>query len=185
MKDMDEYMRAADKALLGTQNAGQALQNLESALPGVDSLIAQACFALSQNKYREGDLDAAEALTRRAMNIWDTMHGPDHIGLSTCFNNLGRIYEERGLMAEGIGFHRKALKMRRRILGEHEETAFSMGNLGTALAMDNQWEEAAMLLEECVACYAKVGTVEEFKVEGYKKNLEICRKMLKSIPEMK
>ena len=152
----------------------EALKTLEAALPEDAPLIAEACFLLSQAEYQLNDLTTAEALTRRAMTIWEKVHGPEWFGISTCLNNLGRIYEERGLPAEGINFHRQALALRLKLLGDHEETAFSLGNLGTALAANKQWQEAAQVLEECLACYAKAGTKDGFKVEGYRRNLEIC-----------
>ncbi len=159
-----------------------ALEELEAILPEDAPLIAEACFMLSQAEYRLNDLDAAEFLTRRAMRIWQKLHGPEWFGISTCLNNLGRIYEERGLAAKGIALHRQALAMRKKLLGEHEETAFSLGNLGTALAADGQWQEAERILDECLACYARVGTKEAFKVEGYRLNLDLCRKALADKP---
>ena len=99
------------------------------------------------------------------------------MNVSTCLNNLGRIYEERGLLEEGIGFHRRSLTIRRETLGEHPETAFSLGNLGTALASAGQWAEAAEVLEECVACYSRQG-IDTPQVDGYRRNLEICRMAL-------
>ena len=156
----------------------EALKILEAALPEDAPLIAEACFLLSQAEYQLNNLATAEILTRRAMAIWEKVHGQEWFGISTCLNNLGRIYEERGLLASGINFHRQALALRRKLLGDHEETAFSLGNLGTALAANMQWQEAVEVLEECLACYAKTGTKDGFKVEGYRRNLEVCRKAL-------
>ena len=154
------------------------LDALDGLLPDDDPFVAEACFLLSQAEYELSHLDATEALTRRAMAMWEKIHGPEDVGISTCLNNLGRIYEERDMLGKGIEFHQRALNMRRKLLGEHEETAFSMGNLGTALAMNSQWEEAARTLEECVTCYARMGIHDGPKVEGYKQNLEICRRAL-------
>ncbi len=54
--------------------------------------------------------------------------------MGTCLNNLGRLYEECGQLDRGIALHRKAVALRQDVLGDHEDTAFSLGNLGVALA---------------------------------------------------
>lgn len=173
-----QALLARGDVVAGGLLAHDALDAMDAPLPDDDPFIAEACFMVSQAEYELNRLDAAEALTRQAMAIWGNIEGPESVSVSTCLNNLGRIYEEREMLDQGIAFHQQALTMRRNLLGEHEETAFSMGNLGTALAMNNQWEEAAKMLEECVACYARVGITDGVKVEGYKQNLEICRKAL-------
>ncbi|MEG6503555.1 DUF4125 family protein, partial [Desulfovibrio sp. 1214_IL3152] len=92
--------------------------------------------------------------------------------------NLGRLYEERGLLAAGIDWHRQAVSLRRKVCGEHEDTAFSLGNLGVALASDGQWSEAARTLEEAVACYDRLGKGRSVEAESYRKNLDLCRRAL-------
>ena len=59
--------------------------------------------------------------------------------------------------AEGIALHRQAVALRTRLLGDHEDTAFSLGNLGVALASGGEWQEAAATLEQAVAMYEKLG----------------------------
>ena len=73
---------------------------------------------------------------------------------------------------------RAALAIRRKVLGDHPETAFSMGNLGTALAAAGHWQEAADMLEEAIACYARCGRTEGRDIDGYRYNLNICKKAL-------
>ena len=94
--------------------------------------------------------------------------------LGVCLNNLGRICEERGQLAEGIALHRQAVALRRELRGEHEETAFSLGNLGVALASAGQWDEAAATLQDSVSMYDRLGLGMGAEAQGYKKNLEIC-----------
>lgn len=156
----------------------EALKILNETLPAEDPLLAEGSFLLSQAEYQLGNLDGAETLTKRALSLWGQRYGHESVCVSTCLNNLGRIHEERGQLEQGISCHREALRIRRRILGEHEETAFSMGNLGTALAANGQWKEAAQFLEDCLECYAKVGLTDGFKVKGYRRNLEVCRRAL-------
>lgn len=143
--------------------------------------LAEALLHLSAAYYRQRRLDEAEARLERARAIWEGQN-PTPPELGTCYNNLGRIQEERGHMAEGIALHRKALALRRNVLGGcHEDSAFSMGNLGVALATDGQWAEAADTLEAAVACYARLGRSDSPEALGYKRNLAVCRRALEAL----
>ena len=53
-----------------------------------------------------------------------------------------------------------------------------MGNLGTALASAGRWREAADMLEQAIACYARCGHTGGNDIEGYRRNLEVCRSAL-------
>ena len=70
---------------------------------------------------------------------------------------------------------------RKELLGDHTETAFSLGNLGVALATAGQWQEAVDTLQEALDCYARAGHTTGPDIEGYRKNLEICRHALKMV----
>lgn len=174
-----------------------AMQNLAHALLGLDrtdesialgqkaaslaeqtfgaqaSQFADALLRLSAAFYRKRNFDEAESLMLRAKNIWESL-GTCKPQLGVCLNNLGRICEERGQLDEGIALHRKALALRRAALGEHPDTAFSLGNLGVALASAGQWNEAAAALQDSLALYARLGQQDCAEAAGYRRNLEIC-----------
>lgn len=151
---------------------------LHECLSPDDARLAPSLFSLSFAEYEARNLDRAEELCLEAGELWKNQLGPESLELSTCLNNLGRIYEEMGREEEGIARHRDALAIRRKVLGDHPETAFSMGNLGTALAAAGKWEEAAAVLEQAIACYARCGHAEGRDIEGYRRNLNVCRKAL-------
>ena len=138
---------------------------------------AKELFTRSQKAYEERRLFEAEKLTRQAKELWEQEFGPESIQVSTCLNNLGRICEETDRIEEGIVWHRAALAMRQKLLGEHPETAFCYGNLGTALAMAGYLEESVTMLEASVACFEKCGDGGH-DVTGYRHNLEVCRQAL-------
>ena len=156
----------------------RALELLRRYLPADDPRMAPSLFALSFGEYMARNLDRAEALNLQAKALWEKERGPESLEISTCLNNLGRIYEEAGRSEEGVAHHRAALAIRRKLLGDHPETAFSMGNLGTALAAASHWKEAADMLEEALACYARCGHTEGQDIEGYRYNLNICKRAL-------
>ena len=130
---------------------------------------------LSACLYMQRDLDGAEALLLKARDVFEKQSGDEsRMDVSTCLNNLGRIHEERGDLEQGIALHRQAVAIRKELLGDHTETAFSLGNLGVALATAGQWQEA-------LDCYARAGHTTGPDIEGYRKNLEICRHALKMV----
>ena len=139
---------------------------------------ARQLFARSWAAYSQGELLEAEKLTLEAKAIWEKEMGPESLPVSTCLNNLGRICEETDRPEEGIAWHRAALALRKRLLGDHPETAFCYGNLGTALAMAGHLEEAVETLAAAVECFERCGDNGGHDVSGYKRNLEICRNAL-------
>ena len=162
-----------------SEDLGRQAASLCETVHGADSPhLAEALLHLSAAQYRQQKLDDAQHCLQRAIKIWQTQPEPSP-RLGTCLNNLGRIEEERGNHAQGIALHRKALALRRSLLGEcHEDTAFTLGNLGVALAASGQWHEAADILESALACYARLGRHKSPEAEGYRKNLAVCRKAL-------
>lgn len=156
----------------------KALALLKKHLSPNDTRMAPSLFSLSFAEYESRQLDRAEQLCLEAKKLWESQRGPESLEVSTCLNNLGRIYEEMGREEEGIAHHKAALAIRRKVLGDNPETAFSMGNLGTALASAGKWEEAAEMLEEAIACYARCGHASGNDIDGYRRNLNICRQAL-------
>ncbi len=169
---------AMDDMDTGNRLGRQVLDILRRTAKPDDPQLAAACFFLSSGVYQVGQLDEAEALTREAMGIWERRFGHRSVEVSTCLNNLGRIEEERGHLEQGIALHKEAVSIRKELLGTHRETAFSLGNLGTALATAGHWQEAVDTLEEALACYAAAGVTSGFEIEGYRANLALCRKAL-------
>lgn len=170
---------------LACQNASEsvavgrkALKLLRERLAPGDPRMAPSLFSLSFGEYETRNLPEAEVLCLEAKKLWEEQKGPESLEVSTCLNNLGRIYEEMNRPEEGIAHHRAALAIRRKVLGDHPETAFSAGNLGTALAAAGKWREATEMLEEAIACYARCGHTAGNDIEGYRRNLDVCRSAL-------
>lgn len=155
----------------------QALDLAASILQPDSPRLASVYFSISALPYRLRQWDRAEELTRKAMHIWQNLPEPNQEKTAACMNNLGRICEERGDMDTGIAWHRKAVALRRP-LPNREDLAFSLGNLGVALAQNSQWKEACASLEEAVLTYENAGMGDSRACRGYAANLEICRKAL-------
>ena len=160
----------------------EAVDGLRAAFGKDHPLVAGALLRLSACLYMQRDLDGAEELLLKARDVFEKQPGNEsRMDVSTCLNNLGRIREERGDLEQGIALHRQAAAIRKELLGDHTETAFSLGNLGVALATAGQWQEAVDTLQEALDCYARAGHTSGPDIEGYRKNLEICRHALKMV----
>jgi len=164
--------------LESTAMADEAEKLLAQSLPENDARTASVLFTLSMSAYVSRALNKAEERLLRAMEIWKALYGEDCPERAVCLNNLGRICEESDRLEEGIAWHRAALAMKKKVLGTHPETAFSLGNLGTALASAGQWKEAAALLDEALACYAACGQTSGPHIDGYRRNRDICLQAL-------
>ena len=168
---------AVDDFNSGLPLAREAVNRLSQTRGPSDADLAAACFFLSSAEYQIGRLDEAERLTLRAMSIFRKLEGRE-ADISTCLNNLGRICEERGETERGIAYHRESVALHRKAFGTHPQTAFALGNLGVALASAGYFAEAVSVLEECLQVYADVGISTGREVEGYLRNLEVCRRAL-------
>ncbi len=166
----------------GSAAMGQdAVKACESAFGAQSPQVASALLHLSAAYYRNKDWNTAEQCLLRARSIWEEcarISGVPDQQMGTCLNNLGRLYEECGQLDRGIALHRKAVALRQDVLGDHEDTAFSLGNLGVALASAGQWDEGARTLEAAVACYERVGKGTSREAESYRQNLDLCRRAL-------
>lgn len=166
------------------QSAGRFDESITIGKKALDALIAQsgecclpvadALIRLSASYYEAGNLAEAKALSLRAKTMLERLE-PEGFAMSTCLNNLGRIAEERGDLEAGCALHRAAVNIRRKVCGAGPDTAFCLGNLGTALAAAGHREEAAAALEEALRCYAMAGRTEGAAIEGLRHNLALCR----------
>lgn len=138
--------------------------------------VADALLNLSSFYYEAGDYARAEAFLRQAMEIWEATVGRDSMEVSTCLNNLGRLHEQNGRPAQGALLHEQAVNIRTRLLGDHPETAFSLGNWGAALADAKQWDKAIHALEQAVVCYERLGMGGTDAVNACRQNLELCHR---------
>ncbi len=168
---------AVDDFDAGLPLARETVNRLSQTRGPSDADLAAACFFLSSAEYQIGRLDEAERLTLRAISIFRKLEGRE-ADISTCLNNLGRICEERGETERGIAYHRESVALHRKAFGTHPQTAFALGNLGVALASAGYFAEAVSVLEECLQVYADVGISTGREVEGYLRNLEVCRRAL-------
>ncbi len=136
---------------------------------------AKDLLTKSADAYNAHDLDGAEALLLQVLEICEAAEGRRSLSVSTCLNNLGRIYENRAHFAKATRFHGEACVIRQALLGNHVETAFSLANYSAALMGDGQWGQAVEGLNMALIMYKKLKMLESPEAEVCRKNLALCR----------
>ncbi len=170
----------ADLALpLGRDALTMLLQTLGTEHPEV----ARARLNLSTHLYALKRYDEAETEQKEALRVWEARDGRRSRHVATCLNNLGRLCEEKGELRRGVDLHREAVSIRRELLGEHPETAFSLANLGVALLSAGDLEEGARTLEEALALHDRLGSGASPEAATCRLNLATCRRLLGQAPD--
>lgn len=168
-----EYTKAERKL-------GIAAQLALSQFGEQSSQFAECLFLQSEPAYREKNYSQAGQLLSKAASIWEKAERPP-VKLGACYNNLGRIYEEMGILDEGIYWHKRAVELRR-TLPIRDDLAFSLGNLGIALAMAGKLTAAIHALEESLDTYAQTGHDKSQDAVAFRMNLETLKRF-ESDPE--
>lgn len=162
-----------DEAIAATQ---RELDILASSLPPDSPRLAEAKVAMARHFYETSRFDEAKPLLLEALQCFEAAEGRESLGVSACLNNLGRIKENQGENEEGVTLLAEAAAIRKKLLGKHPETAFTLLNHGTALAGVGRVHEAANVLGECAAMYAELGMTQSPLYQACQSNLELCRR---------
>lgn len=100
---------------------------------------------------QKGDLQGAEELYRKALEIREKRLGNNHPEVATTLNNLGLLRVLQGDLAGAEQLLRRSLEARRSQLGEqHSLVPASLINLGSVLAKLEKHDEAIASLREAV-----------------------------------
>lgn len=95
-----------------------------------------------------GELSEAEAQTRQAIALTETIYGSDHARLALPLSDMGRILNDMGRSEESIAIHRRALAISTAAFGpDHSSTLSHQNNLALALLGAGRSDEAISLFE--------------------------------------
>ena len=99
--------------------------------------------------------NAVEYRTRKTLQIYRVKLG-DHPFTATILNNLSKNYRSLGMFEDAKKCSVEGLKIRRKFLGEHMETALSLYEVALVLKENNELQAAKTNLEQCLAMQEKV-----------------------------
>lgn len=93
---------------------------------------------------RAGKLDEAEPLYRKAVEIGESVLGPDHPDLATWLNNLATLVRDRGDLDAAEPLQRRALSIGEKVLGPaHPDLGAQIINLASLLTVRGVWRVGA------------------------------------------
>jgi CHAT domain-containing protein/Tfp pilus assembly protein PilF len=135
----------------------KALAIREKTLPPKHPQIAISCNNLSTLLRDRGDNAGADALMKRAVEIWSTL-GPEHPMVGYGLNGRAVLAKDRGEYEQAEKFFQQALAVREKGLGpEHPDVALTLSNLAALY-------EARGDREKAVATRARANDIREHNV---------------------
>jgi CHAT domain-containing protein len=134
---------------LGDQQAAieshrNSLRILERALRPTHLELAPVLYNLATElDVADGDLEQAEALYRRALDIRTRTQGAEHPDLSFPLKGLARVFQDRGDYKQSEAFYLRALALSEKGYGpEDDHTVEIMSDLGTLYSTEGKYPEA-------------------------------------------
>jgi tetratricopeptide (TPR) repeat protein len=135
---------------LARGRASEALQCAEEALRQ-DPHDADALFLLGAAHYRDGDLAAAEARLKQAIQA----NGKVAVFHST----LGNVYQDRGALPEAVAAYRRAIRLKPDFAEAHNDLGTAFFAQGDPSRAAQSYQRATELRPDHAVAYANLGAV--------------------------
>ena len=128
----------------------------EIATKTLDSLTLHGLVLQSQGKY-----EAAEQISRRALEGTEKVLGVEHPRTLISVNNLASVLQEQEKYETAEGLHRRNVEVGEKALGEeHPETLTCVNNLALVLQEQGKYEAAEKLYRRALEASKKMLGVE-------------------------
>jgi len=157
-----KLLAAANKQKPGERLAVGQLVAQASAQAGLmfnDQPLAEAAVRneIGSIHYNLGTVEQAAAEFERALDLWQTHLGPDHVDTLKAVNNLGQVRARQRRPSDAEALYVRALEGRRRALGEDDPyTLVTMNNLAEVYRGAGRLDEAEGLLRRALAAQERV-----------------------------
>ena len=114
--------------------------------PGVQARLMETMAQVYESL---GLYAKARPLAEKAVELRQTVLGPEHLDTLRSMSVLGNVERKQGQFAEAEKIHRQVFDLRRRVLGpEHPETLSSMSDLGSVKQGQGQYAAAQKLHQD-------------------------------------
>ncbi len=131
----------------------EALAVQRRVLPETNPELATTMANLGTFYHRNHRTDDALPLMREALRLRTALYDDDHPTVLTARNQVAVVLLDDGDAAGAEAEFRRVLEARRRVLGNHSETAGSLLSLAVAVARQDRPAEAATLFAESIAMF--------------------------------
>ena len=148
MPSLDLILQGSEWLARG--RASEALQCAEEALRR-DPRDADALFLLGAAHYRDGDLAAAEARLKQAIQA----NGKVAVFHST----LGNVYQDRGALPEAVAAYRRAIRLKPDFAEAHNDLGTAFFAQGDPARAAESYRRATELRPDHAIAYANLGAV--------------------------
>ena len=99
----------------------------------------------------------AQVLFERALALWESALGPEHLQVAGCLNNLATVKRSLGAYSEAKALQERALALHERVLGpQHHEVAANLTNLAALYNATGELARARALYERVLAIRERV-----------------------------
>lgn len=134
--------RRVEQPILSERLAVAAVKSLEATLGGDHLVLATCLNSLGSIRQDAGDIQEADALTRRALAIAEKAGGPDRLRASI-LNNLGTIALDRQRLDDADEFLRRSVEAGEPVYGADSYwMANTLLNLGIVARQRKHYEQA-------------------------------------------
>ncbi len=143
--------------------AGELLTELEKTYDSGDTVIArqrdelhcQALTALSQAKWRRGDLEIALSLARAALDLAEEKN-IDGETYAKALGNIGNVYQNLSDYTQALTFFQKALAINEES-GSKDGIAINLGNIGNVYLHLSDYPQALTYYQKALAINEEIG----------------------------
>jgi tetratricopeptide (TPR) repeat protein len=121
---------------------------------------------------RQGKLDEAKLMYKRALAGYEKALGPDHTSTLGAVNNLGLLCSNQGKLDEAELMYKRALTGYEKALGpDHTSTLDTVNNLGLLYSDQGKLDEAELMYKRALAGYEKALGPDHMSTLGAVNNL--------------
>merc|ERR1712166_55500 len=122
---MDEAMEFCEQAVVSLETAlgpqTMSVYQVTHDRHRIQAQMASALSTLAGLHKRLKQMDKAEELLRRALQVSEAALGPEHCQMATCYNNLGMLLSMQNKLGAAEPIMRQALKIMRDAMGRNHE----------------------------------------------------------------